>query len=241
MRPRFSGWDDGSSQNGSVFVKGLRFVLIAGIHMVVLAGAAFLVRPELATDVERVYVRLVEDAPPAPVAERAQPVSPVRPKPLHAPEPPPVLAAAPEAAAPSSFAVAPPPPIPPPAPIPAPTAPVAVTEASFDADYLHNPKPEYPWAARRRGEEGRVMLRVRVSAQGTALAVEIAQSSGSALLDEAARDAVLRWRFVPARRGSEADRILGRRAHRVPSGLNLKTSVLTAEYAENTEKKGIAA
>ena len=79
-----------------------------------------------------------------------------------------------------------------------------MTEAGFDAEYLHNPKPVYPWAARRRGDEGRVTLRVRVSAQGAALAVEIAGSSGSSLLDEAALDAVRRWRFVPARRGNEA-------------------------------------
>jgi protein TonB len=47
------------------------------------------------------------------------------------------------------------------------------------------------------------VLRVRVSAHGLPLAVEIKQSSGFPRLDEAARAAVERWRFIPARQGSE--------------------------------------
>jgi len=78
-----------------------------------------------------------------------------------------------------------------------------VTEASFAADYLHNPKPAYPAMARRLNQEGEVLLRVRVSAEGNPLSVEIAKSSGFTLLDEAARNAVRQWRFVPARRGGE--------------------------------------
>ena len=54
------------------------------------------------------------------------------------------------------------------------------------------------------GEEGKVLLKVRVSAQGTALDVAISKSSGFPRLDAAAQDAVARWRFVPARRGDEA-------------------------------------
>jgi protein TonB len=83
-------------------------------------------------------------------------------------------------------------------------APAPVTAARFDADYLQNPKPVYPPMSRRMNEEGKVVLRVRVSAQGLPLAVELKQSSNHARLDEAARSAVERWRFVPARQGSEA-------------------------------------
>jgi protein TonB len=86
----------------------------------------------------------------------------------------------------------------------APAAAPAVVGARFDADYLHNPKPVYPAASRRIGEEGRVLLRVRVSAQGLPLSVDIRQSSGFPRLDEAARAAVERWRFVPAKQGAEA-------------------------------------
>lgn len=76
-------------------------------------------------------------------------------------------------------------------------------QASFDANYLHNPKPVYPRISRTMHEEGRVMLRVQVSADGKALQVEINKSSGFPRLDRAARDAVTRWQFVPARQGQE--------------------------------------
>lgn len=78
--------------------------------------------------------------------------------------------------------------------------------ASSNAAYLNNPPPEHPAASRRPGreEEGRVVLRVKVLASGEVEGVSIEQSSGFYRLDRAARDAVLRWRFVPARRGEEA-------------------------------------
>ena len=89
------------------------------------------------------------------------------------------------------------------APAPA-TVAVAVTAARFDADYLHNPKPVYPHASRRLGEQGKVLLRVFVSAAGLAEKVEIKLGSGFARLDQAAEEAVSRWRFVPAKRGEQA-------------------------------------
>jgi protein TonB len=133
--------------------------------------------------------------PPPPKEVRKQPV--IRPQP--------VLAVASQTAT-SSFVVAPQPPAPPPQPIAAPPAPtpVAVVAARFDADYLHNPKPVYPALSRRLSEEGKVLLKVRVSAQGTALDVAVSKSSSFARLDAAAVEAVSRWRFVPARRGDEA-------------------------------------
>lgn len=82
-------------------------------------------------------------------------------------------------------------------------APAALVPPEFHADYLDNPAPPYPATSRRRGETGRVLLRVFVSADGHAERVEINASSGFELLDAAAREAVVRWRFVPARRGPE--------------------------------------
>lgn len=80
---------------------------------------------------------------------------------------------------------------------------VQVTQPSFNADYLENPAPFYPAAARRQGEQGRVILRVLVNVRGTADEVQVRTSSGFARLDDSARDTVRRWRFVPARRGAE--------------------------------------
>lgn len=72
------------------------------------------------------------------------------------------------------------------------------TPPSYSAEYLHNPTPEYPPLARRRGEQGRVVLHVTVSESGAVAAINISQSSGFALLDQSALTAVRGWRFVPA-------------------------------------------
>lgn len=66
---------------------------------------------------------------------------------------------------------------------------------------LSNPAPRYPFAARRRGQEGRVVLLVHVDAAGHADDVSVRQSSGHGLLDDAAVKTVETWRFVPARSG----------------------------------------
>lgn len=79
-----------------------------------------------------------------------------------------------------------------------------VTQARFDAGYLRNPAPPYPAISRRMGEEGKVVLRVQVSAQGTAESVEVRTSSGSSRLDESAQRTVRNWKFVPAKRGDAA-------------------------------------
>lgn len=67
--------------------------------------------------------------------------------------------------------------------------------------YDLNPEPKYPRVARRRNYQGTVMLDVRVTVDGSAAEVRIAQSSGYAILDRCALNAVKRWRFSPARRG----------------------------------------
>lgn len=79
-----------------------------------------------------------------------------------------------------------------------------VEPPKFGVSYLNNPAPTYPRFSRRAGEEGRVLLKVLVTAGGNAETVSIAKSSGFKRLDKAAIRAVERWRFVPARKGGEA-------------------------------------
>jgi TonB family protein len=83
-------------------------------------------------------------------------------------------------------------------------APATFSPPRFEAAYLHNPRPNYPAVSRRLGEEGKVLLRVLVSPDGRAAAVNLEKSSNFERLDEAARQAVAQWRFVPAKRGDEA-------------------------------------
>lgn len=67
-----------------------------------------------------------------------------------------------------------------------------------------NVQPAYPEQARRRGIEGRVVVRATVSTTGRVLGVAVAQSSGSEALDRAALEAVRGYSFTPATRGGAA-------------------------------------
>ena len=66
-----------------------------------------------------------------------------------------------------------------------------------DADYVHKPRMYYPPEARRRNEEGEVLLLVLIGPDGMAKEVSIYRSSGNPLLDEAARQAVYTAVFRP--------------------------------------------
>ncbi len=149
---------------------------------------------------------------PQPVVEKPQ----VAPKPLpvkpvlqRAPEPPPIISSNTPAAVPAlAPAPAPPAPVPvqaaPPPQAIAAVAPPPLIPPNFNADYLDNPAPVYPALSRRLGEQGKVILRVLVNAGGSADKIEFKTSSGSNRLDDAAAEAVKRWRFVPARQGDQA-------------------------------------
>ena len=64
-------------------------------------------------------------------------------------------------------------------------------------EYIRAPQPDYPAMSKRIGEEGRVLLRILVNEDGRPERVEVQKSSGSARLDEAARQAVMRALFKP--------------------------------------------
>lgn len=75
---------------------------------------------------------------------------------------------------------------------------------SAQPDYRKNPDPEYPLAARRRGQQGTVVVSVTVNPVGRAIAVALKESSGFELLDQAALRAVAAYEFEPARVGGRA-------------------------------------
>lgn len=149
----------------------------------------------------------IEEPPKPPPEPRPKPMS--KPKSIVRPVPPPpeFTTRAPESPAPYMRE---PPKIVEPAPVevtPAPAAeapsapPAPVIPPRFNAAYLRNPPPAYPALSRRYREQGRVLLRVFVSAAGAAEKIELQASSGWPRLDEAAQQAVRSWRFVPARQG----------------------------------------
>ena len=67
------------------------------------------------------------------------------------------------------------------------------------------PAPPYPKPAQLRNIQGTVVLRIHVDAAGKPIEVQIEQSSGSRILDEAASQFVMkRWLFVPAQQDGHA-------------------------------------
>lgn len=69
--------------------------------------------------------------------------------------------------------------------------------------YLMNPKPHYPPVARKRHQQGTVLLSVVVDAYGLVKDIEIIESSGHAILDRSAVAGVREWRFEAGRRGEK--------------------------------------
>lgn len=87
-----------------------------------------------------------------------------------------------------------------PAAPPAPPAPPRVELPSSNADYLQNPKPQYPGISKRLGEQGQVVHSVLIGADGLPVSAHLIKSSGYDRLDQAAYTAVMRWRYVPGKR-----------------------------------------
>ncbi|MDP1864498.1 MAG: energy transducer TonB [Thiobacillus sp.] len=202
------------------------------VHAGIVAGMLTLTKPTLSITLPApLYVRLIEAATaqpelaPPPVQPSVQPPPPSAPKPvLTTPldpakpaaeavqpvrQPPPAEPARPDLVRPDPARADPqaaPTPAPAPAAVEAPRVappPLPITQPRFNADYLDNPKPPYPSASRRMGEEGEVRLRVQIDTAGQAQQIEVYRSSGFPRLDQAALDTVKQWRFVPARQGDQ--------------------------------------
>jgi protein TonB len=155
---------------------------------------------------ETTEVLIIEEAPPLP-----EPI----------PEPAPTPEAVPEEPAPpkteeilttnQSEQVAAPQPTPEPRRIekkPTPQRPTPVAAAKTanvpQPVVIRNTPPIYPETARRAGWEGRVTVRVEVSADGLPMSVALQKSSGYGVLDQAALRAVKTWRFQPRTIGGVA-------------------------------------
>ncbi|GAB2580412.1 hypothetical protein GCM10027034_09260 [Ramlibacter solisilvae] len=153
--------------------------------------------------------------PPAPKTEPPPPL----PQPKVTPEKQPVAKRTPAPqAAPQPLAITDPTPAPnaptgtlmsqPPAPslssAPAAPAAPAVQLPSTEADYLQNPKATYPPMSRRMGEQGMVLVRVLVGADGQPQKAELKRTSGYERLDKSALEYVMKCRYVPGKVGGVA-------------------------------------
>lgn len=71
-------------------------------------------------------------------------------------------------------------------------------------DFTANRPPTYPAEAIRRRLEGTVLLRLHVAATGRVERVDIVETSGHAILDGAAVEAIGNWRGRPAHRAGQS-------------------------------------
>lgn len=74
----------------------------------------------------------------------------------------------------------------------------ASSEANRAVALVERPAVQYPPAAYRAREEGRVLVHVEVAANGAVTDARILERSGSQVLDRAALEEVRQWTFRPA-------------------------------------------
>lgn len=86
----------------------------------------------------------------------------------------------------------------------APPAAPAVQPPSAQAQGLQNRAPKYPQLSRKKKEQGTVLLKLLVKADGTVGTISVLKSSGFSRLDQAALQAVKHWRFVPAKQQGQS-------------------------------------
>ncbi|HTB84596.1 MAG TPA: energy transducer TonB [Candidatus Sulfotelmatobacter sp.] len=165
-------------------------------------------------DIATLTLVAAPDEPAAPVVQVLAPAEPLKKLPEKnvpvetaqppKPEPEPVLSTPPPVATAAAM--------PPPPEIfqsdassskPGPDAVTVQAQPAVEAkpNYLKNPDPVYPELARRRHQEGLVLLDVTVTTRGHVAQIKLKKSSGFALLDDAALQAVSNWEFEPARLG----------------------------------------
>jgi protein TonB len=130
---------------------------------------------------------------PPPRVQKPEPVKPKRKvKPRPRPEPIVTEPVKTDTAMPRPVAAAQP------QPAPAPAGPVVTQFGSATGPaFLRRVLPVYPEQARRRGQEGKVVLRLCIDARGNLLQVTVLEGAGFGF-DEAAVDAVKRSSFRPA-------------------------------------------
>lgn len=92
----------------------------------------------------------------------------------------------------------------------APPAPPSIVEgADLSARMVAGKPPRYPVESRRKKEQGTVLLSLTLGVDGAVAAISVARSSGFERLDNAALDAVRKWRWEPMLRGGQPVMVKG--------------------------------
>lgn len=179
-------------------------IAVGALHCAAI-GAALYAKPDATRAlVERLQVVEVKLEPPAPPDEPPKPEQAPPPDAVLPPMVKPPLQLTPVATPAEVVKVMPPPappapaPSPSPAPVSAPPAPPSVvSEGDIGTRMIAGKPPRYPTESRRKREQGTVVLALMLGLDGSVESIAISRSSGFARLDDAARDAVRRWRWAP--------------------------------------------
>lgn len=185
-----------SNEPRSLLSRGGPALAVIGIHIAIIYGLATTMGivkiPKFAAPIEAVFIpeqTEVQQEQPKPVKPEIDQVMPTeQPMPevqFDEPIVPPAETAIPA----SENAIA---------------ASAATGAVAQDLKTRNRVEPTYPSASRRAGEEGTVRLKVLVDEKGRPRDVAVATSSGFARLDQAAMDAVRKWRFEAATDGTNA-------------------------------------
>jgi periplasmic protein TonB len=171
-------------------------VLVAGLHVLIIYGLMIATgvvhQPAFVAPLQAVFV-------PEATQPEEQPEVKIKPEieqPVTTDQPPPPEVQFDE-------------PVTPPSEVPIPSSANAISGSqqqgapAKDLKTANRVDPTYPPASRRAGEQGTVRLKVLVDTNGRPSNVEVAQSSGFARLDDAAVQAVRKWRFEAATDGSK--------------------------------------
>jgi len=188
--------------------------IVAAFHVLLLGALIKLDVIPLAKkrSTDLVVVNILEPPPPPPPAAPAaepQPEKPVAP-PIVAPppvvrvaDPPPVKIAVVEQAPPPQAVIvseAPPRPA---------VATGSVSVADLSTSVTSSVRPRVPLESRRKREAGTVFIRVTLGLDGRVEQASVSRSCGFPRLDEAALEAVRRWRWSPKTVSGEPVRVSG--------------------------------
>lgn len=181
---------------------------LSAIAALVQADAA-ITEPKIDMEPPKLQGMLIASEPKvAPPPPKAEP-EPVKPQPKPIMKQPPLKQTAPKQKTPPPVAkpasAAPAPAITKPVTRQAPASSAKTTEPSTqlpsaDAAGLNNKAPVYPMLSRKRKEQGTVWLLLLVSKDGLVTELKLKKTSGFDRLDQAALQAVKKWKFQPARK-----------------------------------------
>jgi protein TonB len=171
------------------------FIVVAALHALIIYGlmlaTGIVKQPAFVAPIEAVFIPEATQTEPEPEVK----IKPEIEQPVAVDQPPPEV----------QFEEA----VTPPSEVPIPASANAISGSqqqgapAKDLKTANRVDPTYPPASRRAGEQGTVRLKVLVDTSGRASNVEVTQSSGFARLDQAAKDAVRKWRFEAATDGTQ--------------------------------------